>query len=167
MGVLSLNSHLKVLNPSRMFFSRKKRIWWRKFNFSLTIALGMMIMEYHTCLDYFYMENQDVAKLQLSKLLLRWHKGTDSLSGVFINDRFQRLLTKGSKIFHWTANHFFVWFFPWARALMNVLVQMISPIRHKPFWYLVSSKMPTINHFFIWILQHFQQLQFFSFMNWK
>ena len=29
---------------------------------------------------------------------------------------------------HWTANHFSVFFFPWVKALMNILFRVISPI---------------------------------------
>ena len=39
---------------------------------------------------------------------------------VFSKDWFQSFLTKGSKIFHWTANHFSVFCFPWAKVWKNI-----------------------------------------------
>ena len=71
------------------------------------------------------------AVLQFLKSAYNWllecsDKTTERLSCVFSKDWFQRFLIKGSKILHWTANHFSVFCFPWVKVRKNIHCLVIS-----------------------------------------
>ena len=82
---------------------------------------------------------------------------------VFTKDWFQSFLIKGSKIFHWTANHFSVFCFPWAKVWKNINILVIY---HTNLFYVkFLQKCHQLSNFwfelFFYNSGHLQQLHFF------
>ena len=82
---------------------------------------------------------------------------------VFTKDWFQSFLIKGSKIFHWTANYFSVFWFPWAKVWKNINILVIY---HTNLFYVkFLQKCHQLSNFwfelFFYNSGHLQQLHFF------
>ena len=82
---------------------------------------------------------------------------------VFTKDWFQSFLIKGSKIFHWSANYFSVFCFPWAKVWKNINILVIY---HTNLFYVkFLQKCHQLSNFwfelFFYNSGHLQQLHFF------
>ena len=87
---------------------------------------------------------------------------TERLSGVFTKGWFQRFLIKGSKIVYWSANHFSVFCFPWARVWKNIHCLVIYHTNLFYVKFLQKCHQLTIFLFeFFYNSVHLQQLHFF------
>ena len=100
-------------------------------------------------------------------LIARYYKYDETTQSgclaVFTKDWFQSFLIKGSKIFHWTANHFSVFCFPWAKVWKNINILVIY---HTNLFYVkFLQKCHQLSNFwfelFFYNSGHLQQLHFF------
>ena len=87
------------------------------------------------------------------------------LRSLLFKDWFQSFLIKGSKIFHWTDNHFSVFCFPWAKVWKNNNFLLIY---HTNLFYLkLLQKCHQFSNswfeLFFYNSAHLQQLHFFLF----
>ena len=112
-------------------------------------------------------------KPKLSSIFIPWYYFSknallfgleqSSCLAVFTKDWFQSFLIKGSKIFHWTANHFSVFCFPWAKVWKNINILVIY---HTNLFYVkFLQKCHQLSNFwfelFFYNSGHLQQLHFF------